>query len=126
VLGEQRIARRIGAERRTGAVQRKVVDPALRVVQRPVDASELFVGERIGGQARLDLRQPLVVRLLEGLEGAGKIVEGGGHVVGGGFGLEGLRHRVLVLQRKRPAGGRAFGVLVWAVGSLLIPPTPSS
>ena len=49
---------------------------------------------------RLDPRQPAVVRLLEGLEGAGELVEGAGGVGGGvgGFGLGGNAHDRSVLS----------------------------
>ena len=54
-----------------------------------VDAGELLVGHDVAGEPRLDLGETRVVGVLEGLEGAGEIVERRGDVAGGGFGLEG-------------------------------------
>jgi hypothetical protein len=60
-------------------LQRKLVDDALVLVHRAVDALHLVARHHVGGQLLLDLAEPPVVRLLEGLEGLHEIVEGGGH-----------------------------------------------
>ena len=65
----------------------KVVDDALGLVQRAVDAGEAVGGDDVGRQAALELAEALVVAVLEGLEGAHEVAEGGVEVVGG-FGFE--------------------------------------
>ena len=70
-------------------LQREVVDDALGLVERAVDAVELVGGDDVGRQAALELAEALVVGVLEGLEGAHEVAEGGVEVVGvGGFGFE--------------------------------------
>ena len=58
------------AEVRAGGFQREVVDDALVLVQRAVDAGELVGRDDVGRQAPLELAEAVVVGVLEGLEGA--------------------------------------------------------
>ncbi len=69
-----------------------VVDGALVLVERPVDAVDLLDRHHVGGQLPLDLRQALVVRFLEDLERLHEFVIGlddirAGERIGG-LGLE--------------------------------------
>ena len=48
----------------------------LVLIERAVDARELLGDQRIGAAAPLDGGEALVVRLLEGLEGAHEVLEG--------------------------------------------------
>ena len=90
VLGDRGIAGFRGGERRPTGVERDAVDPALGLVERVADAGELLLGEGIGREPRLDLREARFVGVLEGREGAGELVIGGGHLGGLGLGsLEG-------------------------------------
>ena len=82
-------AQRGAGEVRPGRLQGELVDDALVLVERAVDAVDLVGGDDVGGHAALDLAEALVVGVLEGLEGAHEVVEGGGEVAaGGGFGFE--------------------------------------
>ena len=92
MLGDAPGSRGLGAarERRAARVERDAVEPALGLVERAVDAGELLLGDDVGREPRLDLGEARVVGVLEGLEGAGELVEGGGHLGGLGLGsLEG-------------------------------------
>ena len=64
-------------EVRPGGLQGKVVDDTLGLVERAVEAVDLVGGDDVGGHAPLELAETLVVGVLEGLEGAHEIVEGG-------------------------------------------------
>ncbi len=63
------------------AFEDQLVEDALLLVERLVDALELVVGHDIGRHALLDLAEALVVGLLEGLEGAHEVAEGIGDAV---------------------------------------------
>ena len=65
-------------------LQRQLVDDALGLVERAVDAGELVGRDGIGGAAALELADALVVAFLEGLEGAHELAEGAVDVVVGG------------------------------------------
>ena len=69
-------------------LERELVDDTLRLVERAVDAVDLVGRDDIGRHALLELGEPLVIAVLEGLEGAHEAVEGGGKIgrrVGFGF-----------------------------------------
>ena len=84
MFGLRRIARRVagGCQRRPRAVEGETIETLFRVVEGGIDADELFFRHHIAGQPRLDLAKARVVGILEGLEGAGEILERAGHVVG--------------------------------------------
>jgi len=86
--------RRGTAEMGPRGFQREIVDDALGVVERAVDAGELVGGDGIGSAAALELNEAAVVGFLERFEGAHELAEGGVDVgvtgVGGGFGFEGV------------------------------------
>ena len=73
--------------------------------------SSFSVGQRVGAPAPLELVEALVVGVLEGLEGAHEVVEGGADVGRAGLGLEGVmfQHGVLFLLDSvlADAGGAA-------------------
>ena len=66
---------------RPGRLQRELVDDALVLVERAIDAVDLLGGDDIGGHASLDLGEALVIAVLEGLERAHEAVEGGGQII---------------------------------------------
>jgi len=75
---------------RAGGLEGEVIDHALGLIERAVDAVDLVGGDDVGGEAPLELAEALVVAVLEGLEGAHEAVEGAAEIVGvGGFGFEG-------------------------------------
>jgi hypothetical protein len=74
-----RLQATLAAERRARLLQRQLVDDALVLVHRAVDAIHLVARHHVGGQFLLDLAEPAVVRRLEGLERLHEVVEGGGH-----------------------------------------------
>ncbi len=93
VLSFSRIARGISAaERRAGAFEAEAVETALGIVEGGVDAGELLVRHHVASEPGLDLGQAGIVGVLERLEGAGKIVEGRGDIVGHGFGFNNGNH----------------------------------
>ena len=85
--GRRRSGTAGAAEVRAGGFQRQVVDDALGLVERAVEAVDLVGGDDVGRHAALELAEALVVGVLEGLEGAHEVAEGGVEVVGG-FGFE--------------------------------------
>jgi hypothetical protein len=85
------------AQRRPHRFQRQLVDDAPVVVERAVDAIELLLEQRVGGAAPLQRIEPLVVRLLERLEGAHEVLEGLADVRRDRLRLQ-LRHGVILLQ----------------------------
>jgi hypothetical protein len=96
VLGDGGIAGvgRGAGERRAARVEADAVEPALVLVERVADAGELLLGDGVAGEPGLDLRQARLVRLLEGLEGAGELLEGARRLLAGrgGFDLGGNTH----------------------------------
>ena len=66
------------AEARARALQREAVETALGLVERAIDARQLFFGDHVRRQATLDLAEPFVVGFAEGRESAVQILEGGG------------------------------------------------
>ncbi len=74
-------------ERRALGLGGERVEHALLLVQRAVDAIDAVGGDDVGGHAGLDLVEAGVVGLLEGLEGAHELVEGGSGAAG--LGLKG-------------------------------------
>ena len=103
-------ADRGAAQMRARRLQGQLVDDALVLVQRAVDAVDLVGGDDVGRHALLELGEPLVVAVLEGLEGAHEAVEGGGEVVGGGgFGFEGGSEHALSFAGWEARSGQAVG-----------------
>src|SRR5690606_17555018 len=58
----------------------QVVQPALLLVERTRNAVDLFGRHHVSAQTAFDLRQPLVIAVLEGLEGGHELGEGVLHV----------------------------------------------
>ena len=80
------------AEVGPGGFERQVVDDALGLVERAIEAVDLVGGDDVGRAAALQLTQALVVAVLEGFEGVHELGEGGVDVAvgsGGGLGFEG-------------------------------------
>jgi hypothetical protein len=93
MLLQERIPRRLRAsERRARTLDGQPVELALRLIERTVDAGELFFRDDIAGEARLDLPETLVVGVLERLERAGEIVESGADIVRRGLHFKHLGH----------------------------------
>ena len=62
----------------TPALDLQPVEPALGIVERGVNAGELLLRRDVRAEPGLDLAEPAVVGLAEGVEGAGEILEGVG------------------------------------------------
>ena len=92
------------AEMGARGLEGELVDDALVVVERAADAIEAVGGDDVGRHAALELAETLVVAVLEGLEGAHEVAEGGVEIVGvGGFGFE-LVHGVTFWRARRRLG----------------------
>ncbi len=80
VLQRRGAAEARGPEQRPRRFQRELIDHRLVLVDRRVDAVELLDREHVGREPLLDLAEALLVRRLEGFEGAHEVVEGERHV----------------------------------------------
>jgi hypothetical protein len=84
-------------ELRARSLAGEIVDDALMLVERTVDAEELLARERIGRAAIFELLKAGIVGLLERLERTHEILEGGSDwMVGFRFELLCAQHSVLV------------------------------
>ncbi len=79
------ILRRGAADARSREIERQAVEPALGLIQRLVDARELFFRDDIRAHTRFDLRQAFVIGFLESREG---VIELADDLLAGGFYLD--------------------------------------